>query len=169
MSPFSDERIETQFGLFQGVLRAVREIRDRQNVPPKTKIAFSVRCDEATAELLRPMERYFESMAGARPTGWGADVERPALAAHMALTGMEVFVDLAELIDVEAETAKKRQELEKLDKLIAGKRGKLANETFTSRAPAEVVQKERDQLAEFEAARAATVEAITMLRKLSGQ
>ncbi len=55
-------------------LRAVREIRGRQNVPPKKEIGFSVRCDAATAELLRPMEPYFLSMAGAGPTGWGPDV-----------------------------------------------------------------------------------------------
>ena len=48
-----DPRIEAQFARFQEVLRAVRDIRGRQNVPPKTKIDFAVRCDAETAELLR--------------------------------------------------------------------------------------------------------------------
>ncbi len=65
-----DARIEAQFARFQEVLRAVREIRSRQNVAPKKEIRFSVRCDAATAELLRPMEPYFLSMACAgRPAG----------------------------------------------------------------------------------------------------
>ena len=76
---------------------------------------------------------------------------------------MEVFVDLAELIDVEAEIAKKRQELAKLEQLIAAKRKKLDNESFTSRAPAAVVQKERDALAELEAKRAATLKTLKEL------
>ncbi|MBN1588085.1 MAG: valine--tRNA ligase, partial [Pirellulales bacterium] len=162
-----DERIESQFALFQEVLRAVREIRARQNVPPKTKIEFMVRCDTETADLLRPMERYFEPMAAARPTAFGPDVERPALSANVTLTGMEVFVDLAGLIDVEAEMTKKRQELDKLGQFIAAKKKKLDNESFTSRAPAEVVQKERDSLAELEETRSSTEAALEALSKLA--
>ncbi|HBO45462.1 MAG TPA: valine--tRNA ligase, partial [Planctomycetaceae bacterium] len=161
-----DERIEAQFGLFQEVLRAVREIRSRQNVPPKTRIEFSVRCDAETAGLLRPMERHFESMAGARPTGWGADVEPPALSANVVLPGMEIFVDLAELIDVAAEIKKKRDELEKLDGFVVAKRTKLENESFTSRAPAAVIEKEREGLAELEEKRAATAATLDSLMKL---
>ncbi|MCP4039190.1 MAG: class I tRNA ligase family protein, partial [bacterium] len=51
-----DAQIEARFGRFQEVLRAIREIRSRQNVPPKQEIDFSVRCDAATAELLEPMQ-----------------------------------------------------------------------------------------------------------------
>ena len=73
-----DGRIEAQFARFQEVLRTVREIRTRQNVPPKKQIAFAVRCDAATAALLEPMEPYFESMAGARATAWGPRRPGPA-------------------------------------------------------------------------------------------
>ena len=55
------------------------------------------------------------------------------------------------LIDVAAETKKAQHEIEKLEKLIASKEKKLANENFTSRAPAEVVAKEREGLADLEA------------------
>ncbi len=145
-----DPRIEAQFARFQDVLRAVRDIRGRQNVPPKKEVHFVVRCDRATADLLAPMASYFASMAGAQPMGMGPEVEPPALSANAASPGLEVFVDLADLIDVEAEIARKRQELEKLAGLIAAKEKKLANSSFVDRAPAAVVQKERDSLAELQ-------------------
>jgi valyl-tRNA synthetase len=63
---------------------------------------------------------------------------------------MEVHVDLAELIDLDAEIARKRAELDKLQKLIDGKKKKLSNAQFTSKAPAQVVQKERDGLQELQ-------------------
>ena len=92
-----DPEIEAQFARFQEVLRAVRDIRSRQNVPPKTQIEFSVRCDAATAELLRPMEPYFASMAGARADGLGPGRRsRRRCRANVTLPGMEVYVDLAE-------------------------------------------------------------------------
>lgn len=141
-----DESIEAQFALFQRVLRGVRDIRHQQNIAPKTEIAFSVRADESSIELLKPMRPYFFSMAGARPMKWGPDVEPPPLAAKIVEAGIEVYVDLADLIDVEAEIARNQKELDKLQGLIAGKEKKLANESFISRAPAEVVQQERDNL-----------------------
>jgi len=143
--------IEAQFAQFQQVLRAIRDIRMRQNVPLKTRLEFSVRCDEITSNLLRPMEPYFTSMAGATATAWGPNVTSPALSANVTISGMEVFVDLAELIDVEAEVARKKQEMEKLAGFIASKRKKLENKSFVDRAPPEVVQKERDSLADLQA------------------
>lgn len=145
-----DPEIEARFALFQEVLRAVRDVRMRQNVPPKTRLAFSVRCDAERAKLLRTMEPYFASMAGADSTGWGPDVIPPALSANTLLSGMEVFVDLEGLIDVGAEIARKKQELEKLAGLIKAKEKKLENKNFVDRAPTDVVQKERDSLAELQ-------------------
>jgi len=141
-----DATIEAQFARFQEVLRAVREIRTRQNVPPKKQLGFSVRCDAATAALLEPMESYFEAMAGARATAWGPDVVAPALSANTSLPGMEVYVDLADLIDRDAEIARKQDEKAKVEARIAAQKKKLANESFIQRAPAAVVQKERDTL-----------------------
>jgi valyl-tRNA synthetase len=159
-----DPHIEDQFLRFQEVLRGVREIRSRQNVPPKQEIEFAVRCETAVGELLEPMAPYFLSMAGARPTALGPKVEAPALSANVTLPGLEVFVDLAELIDVEAEIARKEEELKKLEGFITGKRKKLANENFVSRAPEVVVQKERDSLAELEAQQTATAAVLKRLK-----
>jgi valyl-tRNA synthetase len=141
-----DPEIEARFARFQEVLRAVREVRSRQNVPPRKRIEFAVRCDAETAALLAPMERYFESMAGARATGWGPEVQAPALSANATLPGIEVFVDLADLIDLDAEIAKKKDDLAKLEARIAAQKKKLSNENFIQRAPAAVVEKERAQL-----------------------
>jgi valyl-tRNA synthetase len=160
-----DPRIEAQFARFQEVLRAIREIRARQNVPQKKEISFSVRCDAATAELLRPMEPYFLSMACARATGWGPEVSSPALAANAVSAGLEVFVDLADLIDVAAEIERKTKELEKLAGLVAAQKKKLSNESFIQRAPAAVVQKERDRLKELEDQHAATAAALEALSR----
>lgn len=150
-----DLEIEARFARFQEVLRAVREIRSRQKVPRGSEIRFAVRCDAATAGLLRPMEPYFSSMALGRATGWGPEVESPALSANAALAGMEVFVDLEGLIDVDVEIARKKQEKAELESRIASQKKKLGNANFVARAPAAVVQKERDSLRDLESQHAA--------------
>ena len=47
---WQDEPMERRFALFQAVLGAVREIRSRQNIPPKAEIAFRVRCEREKVE-----------------------------------------------------------------------------------------------------------------------
>ena len=143
----------------------MREIRARQGVPPKTQIEFSVRTSLESAELLKPMSTYFESMARAKAVGWGPEVNAPAMSANVSLAGMEVFVDLADLIDVEAEIDKKSQELAKLDAMIVGKKKKLENENFVSRAPEAVVEKERASLVEMEEKRSAIEADLDRLEK----
>ena len=54
------------------------------------------------------------------------------------------------MIDVDTEIDKLQRELKKLDNAIKAKRSKLGNEKFVRHAPSEIVQKEKDQLAEFE-------------------
>jgi valyl-tRNA synthetase len=156
-----DPQVESRFARFQEVLRAVREIRTRQGIAPKREIEFRVRCSIQDVELLKPMEPYFRSMACAGPVAWGPDVQPPDTQASITLGELEVMVDLAGLIDVEAEVERNSKEAEKLRKLIEGKKKQLANENFVARAPQEVVQKERDNLDELisrlEAAEAALV------------
>ena len=146
----------------------LREIRSRQNIPPKTAMQFRVRCDAATAELLRPMEPYFESMAGAKATAWGDQTAPPATSANSCVSGAEVFVDLAGLIDIEAEIGRKTKELGRLAGAIAGKERQLANASFVERAPADVIEKERAALAQLHqqhAATEATLKALESTRK----
>jgi valyl-tRNA synthetase len=146
-----DAGIEAQFAVFQEVLRGLREVRSRQNISPKTAIRFAVRCPEETAGLMRPMERYFESMAGARASGWGPGAAVPATHAHLALKSVELYVDLEGLIDVAAETLRLKKECDRVRGAIAAKEKKLANASFVERAPADVVEKERSGLADLRA------------------
>lgn len=145
-----DTQSEERFGTFLGVVGAIREIRARQNVPPKTVVTVVIKADDAKQTLLAPMLGAVATMAVAEVVDVGPQVQPPAMAAKVAAAGCEVAVDLAGLVDVEAELARVTKDREKLAGLIEGKRKKLSNESFVARAPAEVVAKEREQLAEME-------------------
>jgi valyl-tRNA synthetase len=160
-----DSAIEARFAKFQSLLGGLREVRSRQNIAPKTPIHFSVRCDDETAKMLQPMAPYFGSMAGATATEWGSQVQSPALSANFIAAGCEVFVNLAEHIDVAAEIARNAKEIEKLQEHITAKEKKLSNESFTTRAPADVVAREREQLDELRARLASATATLDDLRK----
>jgi len=145
-----DAESEERFGTFLAVVGAIREIRSRQNVPPKTVVTVVIKADAAKQALLAPMLGAVATMAVAEVLDVGPAVEPPAMAAKVAAAGCEVAVDLADLVDVKAELARVTKDHEKLTGLIEGKRKKLSNENFVARAPADVVAKEREQLAEME-------------------
>lgn len=138
--------IERQFSRFAAALGAVREIRSRQNLPPKKQISFSIQCSSETAELLSPMVGYFRSMAAADLEQIGPQIESPKIKATIALPDMEIFVDLAGLIDVPAELARLEKEKARLESAIAGKERQLANEKFVKNAKPEIVEKARESL-----------------------
>ena len=132
---------------------------------------------ENAAGVLRPLRRRDRRTCSTRCslisrrwptptlTAIGPDVTAPAFSANVTLSGMEVFVDLADLIDVPAEIARKKQEVEKLVGFIAAKEKKLTNANFVARAPADVVQKERDSLKDLQDQLAAAREVLERLEK----
>jgi valyl-tRNA synthetase len=145
-----DPVTETQFGTFLALVGGIREIRSRQNVPPRTRVGVAIRAPAATAALVEPLRAALESMAVADITSLGPDAEAGPLAATATVAGCDVFVDLAGLVDVAAEIARLEKEHEKTEGFIRAKAAKLANADFTARAPDAVVAKERAQLEELE-------------------
>ena len=164
-----DAVIEEQFADFQAVLGAIREVRTRQNVPPKETVPFCVRCDAATAKLLEPMGPYFTQMARAKATGWGPKVNAPDMAASVTKPGgssaIEVHVDISAFIDVDAERQRLEKQAGDLQRHIASMEKKLGNENFVSRAPAEVVEQQRTKLAEVQEQAASVEAALAKLMK----
>ncbi|MGH7549545.1 MAG: valine--tRNA ligase, partial [Gemmatimonadota bacterium] len=74
--------------------------------------------------------------------------------------GIEVALRLADLVDIEQEQTRLQAEIERAEGLREAARRKLANESFVTRAPAEVVDRERAKLADLDR----TLERLTTLR-----
>jgi valyl-tRNA synthetase len=164
-----DTAIEQQFADFQAVLGAVREVRQSQNIALKEELTFTVRCDETIAKLLQPMQPYFTRMARANATEQGPNAAAPAVAATRTLVGqrgpIEVHVDISRFIDVDAERKRLEKERDNLAKQISGIDTKLANKAFVDKAPVEVVQQQRDKLAELRGQLTSVEEAFAKLAR----
>jgi valyl-tRNA synthetase len=158
-----DATIEEQFADFQAVLGAVREIRMGQNIPPRTPIEFCVRCNAGTAKLLEPMRPYFAQIAEATCTALGESVTPPERAVSKSLGEIDVHVDVSAFFDVDAERTRLAKEIGQLGGLLKSIEAKLSNDAFVSRAPADVVQQQRDKLVETRGQKAAAEAALAKL------
>ncbi|HIX84807.1 MAG TPA: valine--tRNA ligase, partial [Candidatus Megamonas gallistercoris] len=79
------------------------------------------------------------------------------------VSGVEVYLPLAGLIDVEKETARLDKELKTLDKEVARLDKKLSNAGFLAKAPAEIVAKEQEKLKGYEEKREAVKQRLAYL------
>jgi valyl-tRNA synthetase len=141
-----DARAETRFAVVQDAITAIRTIRAEYRISPKARLAAAV--TTKTEDGRRAFEGEHDTIVrlaqldalrfdGQRTAGGGA---------HAVLAdGSEVFVALADAIDVPQECRRLSSELTRLDQQLSGLSGKLANQQFVARAPAEVVAKEREK------------------------
>lgn len=130
---------------------AVRTIRGEMNIPPSKKLAVILNAGDARdRDLAASCEVFLKSMAGIDELSWLEGAEAPV--ASMGVVGeMEVLVPMAGLIDKDAEIARLDKEVARLTQDIQRLSGKLSNEKFVAKAPAEVVDKEKAKLADSQA------------------
>jgi valyl-tRNA synthetase len=143
------ERIQT-------LVRAMRNLRAEVKMPPQQVVPrMCLRLKDASkteiisdnADLIGLLTKVEKTEL--LPPG----AEKPSRSLSFVTADWELFFPVGELLDVEKEIARLRQELEKLDKDAERARGKLSNKNFMDRAPAEVVAKEKEALAEAESRR----------------
>jgi valyl-tRNA synthetase len=89
--------------------------------------------------------------------------EKPDQAVTAVVSGVEVYLSLKGLVDIEKELARLEKEKGNLEKEIARLEGKLQNQNFLAKAPAEVVAKEKEKLVDYQNKWEAILERISSL------
>ncbi|MDT3698497.1 MAG: valine--tRNA ligase [Thermincola sp.] len=147
----TDEEAVEQMAVVMEVIKAVRNIRGEMNVPPSRKAEVILAAN--TADNYWRLEGgldYIENLAGASDIILQQSLDTKPDNAMSAITrGVEVFMPLKGLIDIEKEIARLEKELATLDKELARVTGKLSNSGFLDKAPADVIEKEREKQKEF--------------------
>ncbi len=137
------------FELTREVVQAVRQIRSEYNVKPSAWVDVVIVTKGDPAAFTSQLET-IGAMSRSRVTR--ADAAPAGVAAHALLAGgSEVVIPLADIVDLGRERERLAAEIESLEKPLLALDGRLANEKFTAKAPAELVQAERAKAAEWRA------------------
>ena len=161
----TDAEAERQMASIMDVVRAIRNARAEYDVEPARRIPALIAAGDLTAafQAERASLVSLARLDDARLTIAPELAEKPAKALALVTGGVEVYLPLAGLVDLEREQARLSKELADVEADIARAAGLLANERFVAKAPAEVVQKERDKLAAAEERKAALAARLEML------
>ncbi len=146
-----DIELDARLRQIQEVVTAVRSIRSEVNVPPGKKSDLYVKVsEESLGALLRDHIEYFRSLAKVENLICGTDVKKPPMSASAVISGAEIFVPLAGLIDLDLEKNRLQKELNNLRDALEKLSRKLANADFLANAPEDVVAKERVKKEDYE-------------------
>ena len=133
---------EKEFDYLKEIISAIRNIRGEANVSPSKKIEVIFKtADENARNILQNNAKILDKLANVEK--YEFNVEIPKLVGFRLVDTTEIYVPLAELIDLDKEIEKLEKSIEKtqveLDKVLK----KLSNENFVNRAKPEAVEKER--------------------------
>ena len=148
----TDKKAELNMEIVMETIKAIRNMRAEVNVAPGRKSEAILQL--ASAELVELFElnaSYVKTLAAVEPLNVSLTTpEKPENAMAAVVSGVEIYMPLKGLIDVDKETARLNKELLTLDKELARVSGKLSNEGFVAKAPPDVIEKEKAKQQEFE-------------------
>ncbi|NLC78868.1 MAG: class I tRNA ligase family protein, partial [Ruminococcaceae bacterium] len=134
---------EADFSKIMDVIKKVRVMRGDMNVPPSKKTKMYI--ESTYSAVFEKGADFIKRLASAEEviTGTSFDISG---AVQVVTDSARVLIPMAELVDTEKERARLNKELEAVEKDIAVLKGRLENEQFTSKAPAKIIEQEREKL-----------------------
>jgi valyl-tRNA synthetase len=140
--------------MIQAAISAVRTIRAELNIAPSLKLATIIRpADEKAVAAFEAHRNMIMFLSRLETLVVDVAAEEPKASASQVAAGNEIIVPLTGAVDFAAEIARLDKKLAKMDKEYAMLSGKLANENYVNRAPADVVERDKARVAEMADAR----------------
>ncbi|MCB0116389.1 MAG: class I tRNA ligase family protein, partial [Caldilineaceae bacterium] len=148
-SEWLDADSEDAFARLQEIIRAIRNVRSEYNVEPSRRITAVFSADghlgllQQNQDLLVSQARLSDDITVA------AGAAAPEKAVALVAGGVNVYLPLAGMVDLDAERQRLQKELDNVDNQLQRSEKLLANQGFVAKAPAEIIQREEDKIAEL--------------------
>ena len=133
------------------IIRSIRNIRAEADAAPSRKLRAVILPGEGREAVVKAGERYTEKLANIKEITFISDKSQvPEEVMSAVVSAAEVFIPLDDIMDYDAELERLTKEKKKLEGEVRRVKGKLSNEGFVSKAPAKVVEEEREKQAKYE-------------------
>ena len=135
---------EKQMSVICGAIKSIRNIRTEMNVVPSRKASMIIVTDNA--RLFEGGTAFFEKLAGAKDvTVTNEEKNIPDGAVSVIVEGAKIFIPMDELIDTEKERQRLEKEKQRLEAEIERVEKKLSNQGFIAKAPAKLIEEEKEK------------------------
>ena len=156
---FIHPEVEAEVEWLKKIVQSIRTIRSEMSISPAKLIPLNLR--NATPEIKARVQKYMQTLTSLSKVGDVQYLEpndETPLSASAVVGDLEFMIPMAGIIDKNAELTRLEKEIGKLDKDIMLAEGKLNNPTFAEKAPADIIAKEREKLAQAQLVRGKLVQ-----------
>ncbi|MFQ6093028.1 MAG: valine--tRNA ligase [bacterium] len=145
-----DGEAEQEMDTLQKVIVAIRNMRGEMNIPPGQQVRVIVSGDgQREVETVDRYKEYVLHLAKVERLGLGQGLPRPKNALSAVVGGLEVFLPLEGVVDLEVEKTRLAREIARISSQLAQSEKKLQDGNFVRRAPKAVVDRERKKREEY--------------------
>jgi valyl-tRNA synthetase len=163
-APDAEEEME----LIMDVIRAVRNIRAEVNAPLSKAVAIQIKPFGAEQEsYLQRNQMIISRLTNPAELVINHGLDAPEQAMSAVVKGAEIYLPLAGLIDLDQELSRLNKEKEKLEQEVNRAEQKLSNKGFVDKAPAHVVQSEREKLESYRKQLEQVLQRMAELKKMA--
>ena len=143
--------VDDAMSYIQEVITALRNIRAEAGVAPSKEVSALIKtASESELSILSENKAFLMKLAKLSSLEFGKELQKPDLSGFRVVGHSEIIVPLLGLLDIEAESKKILDQIAKLEQGLANTNSKLSNETFVSKAPAAVIEREKANLADYQ-------------------
>ncbi|WP_025722723.1 valine--tRNA ligase [Paenibacillus polymyxa] len=162
---FEDKDAVAEMNLLIDVIRAVRNIRAEVNVPMSKKIELLIKPgDQAVLDIINRNGEYVRRFCNTSEFDAGLEFTVPDKAMTSIVSGAELYLPLAGLLDIAQEISRLEKELQHLNSEVERVEKKLSNQGFVAKAPAKVIEEEKAKQADYSDKRAKVIARIEELK-----
>ena len=146
-----NDEVEIVMAYLQILIVQIRRVRDEMNIAPAKLISLILdKGDDLDMERINKHQTFLKKFAKLDSIHWLAPNEELPPSKPIPLGNLNLYIPYSGLIDVAAETTRLQKEIAKLETELERSENKLTNENYVAKAPAEVVAKERERVAEIQ-------------------
>jgi valyl-tRNA synthetase len=144
-----DKDVEKVFELLQLTVESLRRQRAEMQIPPSQRLPVHISAPSDLVPFLEEQREVIASLARCSDLAIGTGLGKPAGSVADVIRSIETFLVVEGAVDLEKEKARLQKELERLTKAIGGVEKKLSNEGFLKGANPDVVETEKQKLADW--------------------
>ena len=138
-----DDDVDGAMTVLQELITSIRAIRSRMNIAPSKNVDLKIKCSKEQSDLISQNKKLFMALAKIDSYDYGSSMERPPQSATAVVHGMELYIPLDGLVDLDKEKMQLEKRKIKIEGLLVGIDKKLSNKQFINNAPENVVDGER--------------------------
>ena len=150
-SEFVNDQARRDMAFLIEIIKAVRNIRMEVNAPLSSPIDIMIQLEDSNNErILTENEEYVKNFLHPKNLTIATDVTAPKLAKTAVIAGAQIFVPLADLVNIDDEIKRMTKEEKDLQAEVERSTKKLNNQGFVAHAPEAVINKEKAKKADYE-------------------